>query len=63
MVTISLSVMFHYVFQLTIVCGPQGYTIMVNGQQVHTYKHRYGNLQEIDMLEVDGDLNLSSVTA
>ncbi|XP_041920268.1 galectin-9-like isoform X1 [Alosa sapidissima] len=49
-------------FMLTIVCSPQSYNVMVNGNQVHTFRHRHSNLQEIDMLEVDGDLTLNSVT-
>lgn len=53
--------MFDFVLQLTIVCSPQGYNVSVNGNQVHTYNHRHGGLQEIDVLEVEGDLTLSSV--
>ncbi|XP_062407774.1 galectin-9-like [Sardina pilchardus] len=49
-------------FTLTIVCSPQSYNVMVNGNQVHSFRHRHSTLQEINTLEVDGDLTLNSVT-
>ncbi|KAL2095725.1 hypothetical protein ACEWY4_007873 [Coilia grayii] len=48
-------------FVLTMVCTPQGYNIMVNGNQVHTYKHRHTSLHEINELKINGDLKLVSV--
>ncbi|XP_030647944.1 galectin-9 [Chanos chanos] len=48
-------------FMVTIVCDTQCYKIMVNGVQMFTYKHRHFLFQQIDILEVMGDVSLSSV--
>ncbi|XP_017346983.1 galectin-9 isoform X2 [Ictalurus punctatus] len=48
-------------FQIIISCNPQHYNVFVNGNQVHTYIHRFTNLSEIDVLEVSGDLSLIDV--
>ncbi|KAL4657311.1 galectin-9-like [Arapaima gigas] len=48
-------------FTVTVVCDVTGYRVCVNGIQMFTYKHRYNALHEIDVLEVNGDLSLSSV--
>ncbi|XP_073698884.1 galectin-9-like isoform X1 [Garra rufa] len=48
-------------FQVTICCSPNYYEVFVNGEQTHTYRHRYTNLADIDVLEVSGDLQLSFV--
>ncbi|KAJ7995875.1 hypothetical protein DPEC_G00231250 [Dallia pectoralis] len=48
-------------FMLTIICDTQCYRIIVNGAEMFTYKHRHFLFQEIDILEVDGDVVLSSV--
>ncbi|XP_062873443.1 galectin-9-like [Trichomycterus rosablanca] len=48
-------------FQVVIACNPEHYSVFVNGQQVQTFKHRFTQLEEIDFLEVAGDLSLSSV--
>ncbi|XP_051966575.1 galectin-9-like [Xyrauchen texanus] len=50
-------------FQVTISCNPHHYNVFVNGQQAHTYNHRYTKLDDIDILEVCGDLQLTSVQA
>ncbi|XP_076832431.1 galectin-9-like isoform X2 [Brachyhypopomus gauderio] len=50
-------------FQVVISCGPDHYRVFVNGTQVHTYKHRFRNLQEIDVIDISGDLSLSFVQA
>uniref|UniRef100_A0A8C1MP42 Galectin n=1 Tax=Cyprinus carpio TaxID=7962 RepID=A0A8C1MP42_CYPCA len=47
--------------QVTIFCSCHGYEVFVNGQQTHTYSHRYANLQEIDVLDIRGDVQLSFV--
>ncbi|XP_062872491.1 galectin-9-like [Trichomycterus rosablanca] len=47
--------------QVVISCNPQHYNVFLNGQQVHTFNHRFSKLVEIDVLEVTGDLSLSSV--
>ncbi|XP_065136950.1 galectin-9C-like isoform X1 [Paramisgurnus dabryanus] len=48
-------------FQVTITCNPHHYNVFVNGQQAHTFNHRYTNLHEIDILEVCGDVQLTLV--
>nr|ADO27855.1 galectin-9c [Ictalurus furcatus] len=48
-------------FQIILSCNPQHYNVFVNGNQVHTYIHRFTNLSEIDVLEVSGDLSLIDV--
>ncbi|XP_034148864.1 galectin-9 isoform X2 [Esox lucius] len=48
-------------FMLTIICDTQYYRVMVNGAQMFTYNHRHFLFQQIDILEVDGDVSLSSV--
>ncbi|KAI4896639.1 hypothetical protein NFI96_029897 [Prochilodus magdalenae] len=50
-------------FQVIISCSPHQYTVLVNGQQVHTYNHRFHQLNEIDLVEISGDLSLTSVVA
>ncbi|NP_001187343.1 galectin-9 [Ictalurus punctatus] len=48
-------------FQIIISCNPHHYNVFVNGNQVHTYDHRFTRLNEIDVLELSGDLNLTAV--
>ncbi|KAB5550396.1 hypothetical protein PHYPO_G00053280 [Pangasianodon hypophthalmus] len=48
-------------FEVIISCNPEHYNVFVNGNQVHTYNHRFTNLWEIDALEVSGDLMLTDV--
>ncbi|KAK6296068.1 hypothetical protein J4Q44_G00337810 [Coregonus suidteri] len=48
-------------FMLSISCEAQCYKIVVNGNQTSTYKHRHTLLQQVNVLEVDGDLSLTSV--
>lgn len=51
------------VLQVTISCNPHHYNVFVNGNQAHTYKHRYTQLNSIDILEISGDLQLTLVQA
>ncbi|RXN10073.1 galectin-9-like isoform X3 [Labeo rohita] len=48
-------------FQVTICCSPHNYEVFVNGGLSHTYNHRYTKLQEIDVLEINGNVQLSFV--
>lgn len=50
-------------FQVVISCNPHHYNVFVNGNQAHTYNHRFTRLHEIDVLEISGDLTLTSVVA
>nr|XP_033778564.1 galectin-9 [Geotrypetes seraphini] len=50
-------------FVLWIVCEPQCFKVMVNGQHVLSFNHRVPNLQQIDRLEVEGDVALQHVQA
>lgn len=48
-------------FQLTICCENQSFRIVVNGTQMHNFKHRFFPLQQISILEIEGDVSLTSV--
>ncbi|XP_062870726.1 galectin-9-like [Trichomycterus rosablanca] len=48
-------------FTVSITCEPQCYRIIVSGVQMFTYNHRYSLFQEIDILEVAGNISLNSV--
>ncbi|XP_036392327.1 galectin-9B-like isoform X2 [Megalops cyprinoides] len=48
-------------FMVTIICKPLNYEVMVNGAQMFNYNHRHTVLQEVDILEVNGDVSLTSV--
>ena len=49
------------VFQVTISCDAQCYKVFVNSIHTCNYNHRYSVLQDVDILEVSGDLSLTSV--
>ncbi|KAB5543290.1 hypothetical protein PHYPO_G00077370 [Pangasianodon hypophthalmus] len=49
-------------FTVNITCDTQCYRITVNGIQMFTYNHRHFLLQQIDILEVEGNISVSSVT-
>ncbi|XP_071368414.1 LOW QUALITY PROTEIN: galectin-5-like [Centroberyx affinis] len=48
-------------FTLIICCEADMFRIVVNGDQTHDYKHRYTPLQQVDTLEISGDVSLTSV--
>ncbi|XP_047661104.1 galectin-9-like [Tachysurus fulvidraco] len=48
-------------FTVSVTCDTQCYRIAVNGTQMFTYNHRYFLFQQIDILEVEGNISLSSV--
>ncbi len=58
-----LTVSFVCVIQVKISCQAKQYDVSVNGQKTHTYKHRFTTLDEIDVVDVFGDLQLFSVQA
>uniref|UniRef100_A0A8C9SC73 Galectin n=1 Tax=Scleropages formosus TaxID=113540 RepID=A0A8C9SC73_SCLFO len=48
-------------FTVNILCEVTCYRISINGIQTITFKHRYSMLNEIDILEIGGDLCLGNV--
>ncbi|KAI4887781.1 hypothetical protein NFI96_026246 [Prochilodus magdalenae] len=49
-------------FTVTIVCDTRCYKILINGVQMFTYNHRHFLFQQIDILEVEGNVSLSFVS-
>ncbi|XP_050957087.1 32 kDa beta-galactoside-binding lectin-like [Labeo rohita] len=47
-------------FLVIISCTQNHYEVFVNGKQAHTYKH-HTKLEDIDVLEISGDVQLSFV--
>ncbi|KAA0702125.1 Galectin-5 [Triplophysa tibetana] len=50
-------------FEVKIYCTDSGYSVSVDGHQMYTYKHRLMELYKIDVLDIRGDLQLTSVEA
>ncbi|XP_048857549.1 galectin-9-like [Brienomyrus brachyistius] len=50
-------------FTMIIVCESNLYRIIVNGVQAFIFNHRHQNLRQISILDVDGNLTLTSVTS
>ncbi|XP_039363958.1 galectin-9-like [Mauremys reevesii] len=48
-------------FTIWILCEAHCFTVSVNGQHQFQYNHRVPNLQQIDRLEVEGDVTLTCV--
>ncbi|KAH0631555.1 hypothetical protein JD844_005928, partial [Phrynosoma platyrhinos] len=48
-------------FDLSIRCGNQRFKVFANGQPLFDYNHRFHNFQQINTLEIDGDVVLSYV--
>ncbi len=46
------------VIQVKISCSSEYYAVFVNGQQAHTYQHRFTKLDDIDVFEIYGQLQL-----
>ncbi|KAK9977278.1 hypothetical protein ABG768_019099 [Culter alburnus] len=46
---------------VTIFCGQHQYEVFVNGEKAHTYNHRFTNLEEIDVLDIRGGVQLTFV--
>lgn len=47
--------------QLSIRCGNRRFKVFANGQPLFNYNHRFHNFQQIDTLEINGDVVLSYV--
>uniref|UniRef100_A0ABM5EN37 Galectin n=1 Tax=Pogona vitticeps TaxID=103695 RepID=A0ABM5EN37_9SAUR len=50
-------------FTIWIMCETHCFKVAVNGQHLFDYNHRFPNLQQIDQLEVEGDVTLTNVQA
>ncbi|XP_073719405.1 galectin-5-like [Misgurnus anguillicaudatus] len=50
-------------FEISISCTDHSFNVCVNGQHVCSYKHRFLSLNEIDVFEVLGDLQINHVDA
>ncbi|XP_028662938.1 galectin-9-like [Erpetoichthys calabaricus] len=48
-------------FTILIQCESSRFNIMLNGKHVITFNHRVSQLQDIDVLEIDGDVSLTWV--
>lgn len=48
-------------FDLSIRCGNQQFKVFANGQPFFDYNHRFQNFQQIDRLEIEGDVVLSFI--
>ncbi|XP_056311440.1 galectin-9-like [Danio aesculapii] len=47
--------------QLSIICRREHYEVFVNGEQTQTFNHRFSKLEEVDVVEVSGNVELSLV--
>ncbi|KAF4091857.1 hypothetical protein AMELA_G00041290 [Ameiurus melas] len=48
-------------FELSIRCGEEKFKVYVNGQHMCNFYHRFQNYNQIDMLELEGDVQLSYI--
>uniref|UniRef100_A0A3B4WST3 Galectin n=1 Tax=Seriola lalandi dorsalis TaxID=1841481 RepID=A0A3B4WST3_SERLL len=48
-------------FDMSIRCGNQRFKVFVNGQHLFDFFHRLQSFSEIDMLEIDGDVQISYI--
>ncbi|XP_026198000.1 galectin-6-like isoform X2 [Anabas testudineus] len=48
-------------FEISIRCGRHKFKVFVNGLHLFDYHHRFHSFNEIDMLEIEGDVQLSYV--
>uniref|UniRef100_A0A669CZS4 Galectin n=1 Tax=Oreochromis niloticus TaxID=8128 RepID=A0A669CZS4_ORENI len=47
--------------QMSIRCGNQRFKVFVNGQHLFDFFHRWQSFNEIDMLEIEGDVQISYI--
>ncbi|XP_063060432.1 galectin-6-like [Engraulis encrasicolus] len=48
-------------FEISIRCGNQRFKVFVNGQHLFNFNHRFQPFTQIDMLEIEGDVQLSYI--
>lgn len=54
-------ILYFHASQMSIRCAHHKFKVFVNGQHVFDYSHRFRSFREIDMLEIEGDVQLSYV--
>lgn len=47
--------------QLSLRCGIDRFKVYANGQHLFDYSHRFSAFQNVDVLEIQGDINLSYI--
>lgn len=47
--------------QMAIVCESHRYSVSVNGKHCFDFSHRVSQLQQINVLEIEGDVTLTAV--
>lgn len=50
-----------FLSQMSIRCGNQRFKVFVNGQQLFEFFHRLQSFNEVDMLEIEGDVQISYI--
>ncbi|XP_069812151.1 galectin-4-like [Dendropsophus ebraccatus] len=45
-------------YDISVRSGEEGFKVYVNGSHCFDYAHRIWNLQQVDQIEVDGDVNI-----
>ncbi|XP_032901558.1 galectin-9 isoform X1 [Amblyraja radiata] len=48
-------------FEVTILCEAQSFRVSINGRQAFDFQHRYQPIQQINELQIEGDVTLSKV--
>lgn len=48
-------------FDMSIRCGNQRFKVFVNGQFLFDFFHRFQSFSEIDLLEIEGDIQISYI--
>ncbi|XP_026048034.1 galectin-4-like [Astatotilapia calliptera] len=48
-------------FDMSIRCGNQRFKVFVNGQHLFDFSHRWQSFNEIDMLDIEGDVQISYI--
>lgn len=48
-------------FDISIRCGNQRFKVFVNGQHLFDFVHRLQSFSEVDMLEIEGDVQISYI--
>uniref|UniRef100_A0A667Y658 Galectin n=1 Tax=Myripristis murdjan TaxID=586833 RepID=A0A667Y658_9TELE len=60
-ITMHPCTMIVFVSQMSIRCGNQKFKVFVNGQHLLNFFHRHQPFTEVDMLEIEGDVQISYI--